>query len=65
MSRKQLQELFLRVCRDSGFSLEATQAASIAAKAAGVSPLEFWVAFGTIDAMDKVADGGHPSSKAQ
>ena len=59
------QDAFIRVCSDSGYSLEASQAANIAAKVLGCSPLEIWTAFGELNQMDRIADGSHPAlSKA-
>ena len=62
MNREQIQQLFIRVCRDSGFSLDWIDAASIAARAANISPLEIWIAFGTMQMMGQVARGEHPAA---
>lgn len=63
-TREQVQRLFIRVCRDSGFGLDTAHAAAIAARAAGISPLEIWVAIGDLRTMDRIACGEHPAAAA-
>lgn len=60
--RREMQQLFIRVCRDSGFRLDAVAAAQLAARASGCSPLDFWIAVGDLATMDAIASGGHPSA---
>jgi hypothetical protein len=55
------QQAFIRVCRDSGFSLEASRAANIAAKVVGRHPLDIWTAFSGLDVMDRIASGDYPA----
>lgn len=64
MERKQIQDLFIRVCRDSGFQLSGTDAAVIAARSVGISPLEIWTAMPGIAVMDEIASGSHPAARA-
>src|SRR5690606_21862357 len=63
-SRQQIQRLFIRVCRDSGFALETAHAAAIAARAAGISPIGIWIAIGALRTMDRIASGEHPAAAA-
>lgn len=65
MDREQTQQLFIRVCRDSGFKLDAIDAAHIASRAAQISPLEFWTAVGSLAVMDAIASGKHPAALSQ
>lgn len=58
--RNMLQQIFIRVCRDSGFTLEWTRAARIAALAAGTHPLVVWCAMDA-GTMEQIADGTHPA----
>ena len=61
-SREEKQQVFIRVCRDSGFRLEAVSAATLAATALRCSPLEIWTAVGSLDTMDAIANGSHPAA---
>ena len=61
-NRKRVQEAFIRVCRDSGFGLEASRAAAIAAGVLGIHPLEVWTAIGDLATMDRIAAGNHPAA---
>lgn len=63
-ARTTLQQLFIRVCRDSGFRLEATRAAVLAARAAGRHPLEIWMALPSLDVMAQIAAGTHPAARS-
>lgn len=60
--RKRIQEAFIRVCRDSGFGLESSRAANIAARVLGLHPLEVWIAIGDLSTMDRIASGEHPAA---
>ena len=59
--RKKIQDVFIRVCRDSGFQLEATRAANLASDALGIHPLQVLTAMGSMEAMERVATGEHPA----
>lgn len=56
-SREQIQKLFVQICRDSNYQLDAATAAHLGAKVLGCSPLGFWIEIGTIDTMDRIANG--------
>lgn len=59
--RELTQAVYMRVCRDSGFTLEATRAAHLAARILKCSPLDIWIAMGTLETMDRIANGTHPA----
>lgn len=61
MTRGDYQRFFIRVCKDSGYRMEYTKAAIFAGKVLGVSPLEFWIAFGDLKVMEQIAKGDHPA----
>lgn len=63
MTREQIQQVFIRTCRDSGFSLESSRAANVAARVANISPLEVWTAIGSLEMMDRIASGEHPAAR--
>lgn len=65
MTREQIQQLFIRTCRDSGFGLEASEAANLVGRVAKISPLEVWTAFGALAVMDAIARGEHPASRRE
>lgn len=60
VARDLVQQVFIRVCRDSGFTLATQEAAALAAGALGLSPLQIWMAMPSLDVMDKIAAGTHP-----
>lgn len=62
--RKTVQDVFIRVCRDSGFRLEATRAAHLAAKMLGISAFEVWTAM-DLDVMRRIASGEHPAARKE
>lgn len=59
--RKLKQDLYIRVCKDSGWQLEYIQAAILAGKVLNCHPFEVYSAFGDMDTMRKVASGEHPA----
>lgn len=59
--RKLRQNAFIRVCKDSGFSLDTYRAAAMAAGVVGVHPLEIWTAFAGLDQMHDISAGTHPA----
>ncbi len=60
--RKQLlRDLFVRVCRDSGFRLDTHRAANLVAQIAKAHPLDIWMAMPSLEVMDEVARGTHPA----
>lgn len=58
--RKLHQEIFLRVCKDSGFKMTATDAAIFAAEIIKSHALLVWAAFSDLGLMERLADGTHP-----
>lgn len=56
-SRKQIQEVYIRICKDSGYKLGATHAAKLAASVLKIHPLEVWVAMSSFDTMEAYAEG--------
>jgi hypothetical protein len=56
MNRDFLQQLFVRVCRDSGFTLDWPRAAILTGMIAKVDPLMVWMAMDS-ETMDKIARG--------
>jgi len=61
MERKTITDLFIRTCKDSGFQLPYDQAAALTAGVLKISPMEVWVACGTLDTMQRIATGEHPA----
>lgn len=57
--RKLKQDVYIRVCKDSGFRLDSTNAAILAAKVLGCHPLEILIAL-DFDNMNRIANGTHP-----
>lgn len=58
--RKLMQDVYIRVCKDSGFLLNASQAAIFAAKIIECHPLEIWLSL-DFDLMNRIASGEHPA----
>ena len=61
--RKLKQDLYIRACRDSGWQLDYVEAAKLAGKVLNCHPMNIWVAFGDMKAMEKIAAGEHPICK--
>ena len=62
MNRAEIQNLYIRVCRDSGFRLNYVAAAQIAASAGGFHPMDVWIAMPSLSVMQEIARGEHPAS---
>lgn len=60
--RKFIQDLYIRVCRDSGFKLEWERAAALAGATGGFHPMDVWNAMPDLDTMRKIAAGNHPAA---
>lgn len=60
--RKTITDLYVRVCRDSGHRIGWIQAAHLVAGILKISALQVWIAVGSLDAMQRVADGTHPAA---
>lgn len=60
VERKFAQDVYLRVCRDSGFQLDMFAAANLAAGVMKISTMELWVRMDIpIAVMDQIAQGIH------
>ena len=58
--RETIQKLYIRICRDSGFSIDYIQAAILAGKVLNMHPFSVYNAFSYLDVMEKIAKGEHP-----
>lgn len=58
--RKMIQDLFIRISKDSGWSLDYTRVAKLAAQILGIHPLEVANAFADLGLMERIAQGEHP-----
>jgi len=61
MTREEIQNIYIRICRDSGWRLSHTSAAILSAKVIGLHPLEIWCQFSDMDVMERIAKGEHPA----
>lgn len=57
------QDVFIRVCRDSGYQMDARNAAILAAKVVGCHPLDIWKAMPDLSVMARIARGEHPAAR--
>jgi len=60
-NRKLKQEVYIRICQDSGWQLDYIEAAKLAGKVLTCHPFEVYNAFGDMSNMQKVATGEHPA----
>lgn len=58
-SREKLQQVYIRIARDSGFALPFDSVAYLASRVLDCSPLEFWLSM-DLKTMQMIADGNHP-----
>lgn len=58
--RKIRTNLYIRICKDSGYQLPYDQAAALAAEIVGTDPLTFMSDIG-LDNMKRIAVGEHPA----
>lgn len=63
--RKYIQDVFIRIASDSGFSLSGTDVAIMSGQILQCSPFTVYAAFGDMDCMNAVADGTHPIHKVK
>lgn len=63
LTRKQIQDVYIRVCKDSGFQMEFIQATIFAAKLLKLHPWGVYDAFGDMSAMKAIATGSHPITR--
>ena len=61
--RNHIQEVFMQIARDSGFTMSGTEVAIFVGKLLVCSPFTVYAAFGDMDCMNAVANGTHPSVK--
>jgi hypothetical protein len=61
VERKTITGLYIRICADSGYSLEFDRAAALAGNVLGIHPLEVYNAIGVLSTMQKIAVGDHPA----
>jgi len=65
LSREQIRNLYIRVCRDSGFQLDYARAAQLAAKVGGFHPMDVWTALPSLSTMRAIAAGDHPACQQE
>lgn len=63
LDRKLRQDVYIRVCRDSGFTLDYVRASVIAAMMLKCSPLEIFFALPGLPVAEQIADGTHPAAQ--
>jgi hypothetical protein len=61
--RKFIQDLYIRVCRDSGFTMEYTRAAHFAGKVGGFHAMDVWTAMPSLQVMEQIATCEHPAAR--
>ncbi len=57
--------LYVRVCRDGNFKLDAITAAHLVGRMMRTTPLSVWLALGSMDAMERIANGTHPAVRSE
>ena len=61
MTRTEIQNLYIRVCRDSGWQMDYIEAAKLAARVGGFHPMDVWIAMPSLSTMREIAHGDHPA----
>jgi hypothetical protein len=61
MTREAIQDMFIRTCRDSGFSMDWVRAAQFTADVLKINPLQVWLAMPSADVLEEIAAGTHPA----
>ena len=51
------REVYIRICRDSGFSLPYDRAAALTGQVTNTHPMQVWAAFPYLSAMQEIATG--------
>ena len=59
-SNIEIQELYIRICRDSKFKIDWVQAAQLTASVLQITPLMVGLAFPYVERMRTIADGNDP-----
>ena len=52
---------YIRICRDSGFTIEFERAAALTGQLFGITALEVWPCFPYLKDMMDIASGTHPA----
>jgi hypothetical protein len=63
LTRTQMQDMFIQICKDSGYTMKFTDVAIILAKVVKISAVEIWMAFPSMSVMAEIAVGKHPACK--
>jgi hypothetical protein len=63
MTKEQIRQLYIRVCRDSGFRMDMFRAAAFAGAVGGFHAMDVWLAMPSLQVMEQIADGTHPAVK--
>ena len=58
-SKETIQSVYIRICEDSSFSIDATDVAHLVAGAMNISALQVWQSFSDIKTMFQIAKGEH------
>lgn len=58
--RKYVQMAYIRICRDSGWRFDHIRAAHFTADLIGISAIQVWTYFSSLDMMQEIAKGEHP-----
>jgi hypothetical protein len=61
--RQLIQQLYIRVCRDSGFRFDAVRAAQFVGEMLNTSALVVWLAMPSFSVMEEIAAGRHPAAR--
>lgn len=56
-----IRQLYIRVCRDSGFTLPFDRAAHLAGQVGGFTALDVWMCMPYMEVMVEIAAGTHSS----
>ena len=60
LSRKDIQNFYVRICKDSGWKIDYINAAKLAAGVLSLNTMEIWIAIGDLKTMEKISKGEHP-----
>lgn len=61
-NRKLIQDVYIRVCKDSGFNMHWEDAAVLTADILNIIPLEVGLAFSRMGDLNQIALGLHPAA---
>lgn len=60
MTRTEVQNLYIRTCRDAGWQLDYIEAAKLVGRVLGMHPFSVYATFSDLRQMQRVAKGEHP-----